>query len=471
MTRSSRRAASLLVVLLARGGLAAGFATKQPCLRTATLSSGQVVLDWNDWHEYRTYCYSDTIPLYGLERLQQGGFPYKTAWQDPGTGQTRYMEYPVVTGLLQYGVTVLTKDYLRHSGEVNPDPPEVIDYFLIMAAVLAVAWLLAVIATVPLAARPGDVALMALSPLVAVHAFTNFDTLAVALACGGMLAWARGRPVLAGLLLGLGAAAKLYPLLVLGPLLVLCWRAGKLAPWRQAAAGTAFGWLAVNLPIAVLYPRGWWEFFRLNSVRLADHDSVYYAVSVLTGWAGFDGPVAPGQSPRILNLVSFGLFAMCCAGIAWIGLTAPRRPRLASLVFLVVAAFLLTNKVWSPQYSLWLVPLAVLALPRWLPVLLWMIVDAYLWVPRLGYFLNLYVPGQGNSVQAFVTVVLVRDLLVLVLCGLVIRTVYRPGTDVVRRDRDDPAGGPLDGAPDAQRVELARIASRTYPASPGATSS
>ena len=33
--------------------------------------------------------------------------------------------------------------------------------------------------------------------------------------------------------------------------------------------------------------------------------------------------------------------------------------------FLIVVAFTLTNKVYSPQYSLWLVPLAVMARPRW----------------------------------------------------------------------------------------------------------
>jgi uncharacterized membrane protein len=47
----------------------------------------------------------------------------------------------------------------------------------------------------------------------------------------------------------------------------------------------------------------------------------------------------------------------------------------------MVAAFLLVNKVWSPQYSLWLVPLAVLAIPQWKPILAWMIVDALLWAP------------------------------------------------------------------------------------------
>ena len=59
-----------------------------------------------------------------------------------------------------------------------------------------------------------------------------------------MLMWSRGRPLAAGVLLGLATAAKLYPVLLLGPLLVLCWRAGR---WR------AFGrrWAARPSP-------GWW---------------------------------------------------------------------------------------------------------------------------------------------------------------------------------------------------------------------
>ena len=278
--------------------------------------------------------------------------------------------------------------------------------------------------------RPADIALMALSPLVAVHAFTNFDTLAVALACGGILAWARGRPVLAGALLGLGAAAKLYPLFVLGPLFVLCRREGRLAEWREALYGGVAGWALVNLPIAVLYPRGWWEFFRLNSVRPAEYDSVYNAISTLTGWQGFDGPLYEGQSPRVLNLVSLGLFALACLAIAWIGATAPVPPRLVSLTFLVVAAFLLTNKVWSPQYSLWLVPLAVLALPRWRLLVGWMIVDALVWLPRMAYYLS--PANKGLPPDWFLGAVLIRDAIVVVLCGLVVRSILRPATDPVR---------------------------------------
>ena len=50
---------------------------------------------------------------------------------------------------------------------------------------------------------------------------------------------------------------------------------------------------------------------------------------------------------------------------------ARRRPRVPQIVFLLVAGFILVNKVDSPQYCLWLLPLAVLARPRWGPLLTW----------------------------------------------------------------------------------------------------
>ncbi|GAA4953097.1 hypothetical protein GCM10023238_19320 [Streptomyces heliomycini] len=65
------------------------------------------------------------------------------------------------------------------------------------------------------------------------------------------------------------------------------------------------------------------------------------------------------------------LMLLCCVGVAALALTAPRRPRFAQLAFLIVAAFILTNKVYSPQYVLWLVPLAALARPKWRDFLVW----------------------------------------------------------------------------------------------------
>lgn len=451
-----------VMLIIAVVFLALGYSTKAACLQTTGGGSAdQRVANWDNNRAYYQLCYSDTVPLYTAELLNQGKFPYKSSWiETDGSGEprttydgqvaVRYMEYPVLTGLYQYVSMALAKTYSAVTRAASiPVVAEVVMFFNIAAFGLALAWLATVWATAMLAGRRvWDAALVAASPLVIFQIFTNFDALATAFAVGAMLAWARRRPVLAGALIGLGVAAKLYPLLLLVPLALLAVRTGR---WREVAktAATAFAtWLLVNLPIMVLFPRGWSEFFRLNTRRGDDMDSLYNVVKSFTGWGGFDTGLGFWQPPTVLNAVTAVLFASCCIAIGVIALTARQRPRVAQLAFLVVAAFLLTNKVWSPQFSLWLVPLAVLALPHRRILLAWMTIDALVWVPRM-----LYLYGEANRglpEQWFTATVLLRDIAVITLCALVIRQIYRPELDLVRYGGrvDDPAGGVFDRAPD-----------------------
>ena len=136
------------------------------------------------------------------------------------------------------------------------------------------------------------------------------------------------------------------------------------------------------------------------------------------------------------------------AGIGYIVLTAPRRPRVPQIAFLVVVAFLVSNKVDSPQYSLWLLPLAVLAYPRWRVLLAWQLVEIYEVLMRYLWFVyddSTAYGKAGVSEGWFVTAVVLRQLAVLVLAGLIIRDIYHPERDVVRQSPagavDDPAGG------------------------------
>ena len=442
--------------------LALGWSTKAACLQsTGTGTADQRVANWENQRAYYELCYSDTVPLYGAELLSQGKFPYKSSWIETdatGAPQTRYdgrpavryMEYPVLTGIYQYVSMALAKTYTALS-KLAPLPvvAEVVMFFDVAAFGLALAWLATVWATAGLAGRRvWDAALVAASPLVIFQIFTNFDALATAFAVAGLLAWARRKPVLAGVLIGLGAAAKLYPLLFLGPMLVLGIRTGRLGALARTAVTAAATWLLVNLPVLVLYPRGWSEFFRLNTRRGDDIDSLYHVAKSFTGWRGFDPRLGFWEPPTVLNTVITVSFVVCCAAIAYVVLTAPQRPRVTQLAFLVVAAFLLTNKVWSPQFSLWLVPLAVLALPHRRILLAWMTIDALVWVPRMYYLYGN--PNRSLPEQFFTTTVLLRDIAVVALCALVIRQIYRPEEDLVRWGGriDDPAGGPFDRAPD-----------------------
>jgi uncharacterized membrane protein len=270
-----------------------------------------------------------------------------------------------------------------------------------------------------------------------------------------MWAWARRRPVLAGALLGLGVAAKLYPVLVLGALFLLCLRAGRLGAWWRAAAAAVVAWLVVNLPVALLAPDNWAWFFLFSRQRPANPESVWNMLLTATDHRILDGPLASGESPSVLNAVVAVLLLAVAAGVGWLVLRAPVRPRVAQVAFLLVAAFLLLNKVYSPQYALWLLPLAVLARPRWRSLLVWQATEAVVWGMTMLFYLGR--DNRGVEAEWFYLAVLVRDAALVALMVLVVREILRPDSDVVRTTWpgvDDPAGGVLDGERD--RLPLQR---------------
>jgi len=394
---------------------------------------------WSAGEQYTKLCYTDVTALYFAEGLDAGKTPY----------QDHPVEYPVLIG----GLMLVAAG----GAELFPASARPEAFFDLTALMLAGFALLTVATTARLAGRRRwDAAMVALAPTLALHANTNWDLAAVGLAGLGLLAWARRRPVAAGVLLGLAIATKLYPVLFLGPLFLLCLRAGRLRPWLLTAGSAAAVCVAVNLPIALAYPQSWRRFFTLNTERGADWDSLWFLLQSLRG-----RPLDSGAEPTMLNAASLACLLVLLAGVTWLALAAPRRPRLASLLFLTVVAFLLTNKVWSPQYSLWLVPLAVLARPSWRLFLGWQVLELAVWATRLYYFLENGQAGTGLPLSWFLTAVVLRDLVLVAYAVLVVRDVLRPDSDPVRASPgsvaavDDPAGGVLDRAPDAG-VRIAR---------------
>lgn len=431
-----------VVLLFAIVVLALAWLGKSPCLQQYREAGGALALDWRNDRQYVAMCYSDTVPLYGVEGLATGGVPYRDAWFDTGSDGSRterYMEYPVLTGFFQWTNAQLTDGWQWLAANLPlPTALDVVVYFDITAFWLALAWLAVCAAVHQLRPdRPWDAVLVALSPLALVHVFTNFDALAVAAATGALVALRGRRPVLAGVLLGIGGALKLYPLLLLLPILLVAlrrrgpdrgfWMGDGLRTAVPVIASAVTTFVLVNLPVAALWFRGWTEFFELNRTRPADPDSIWFVIGYFTGWSGFDGPLAAGQVPVVLDTVVAVLLVAAFAGLAVLTHRAPHPPAVAELCFLTVAAFLLVNKVWSPQYSLWLVPLAVLALPRWRLLLAWMTIDALVWVPRMFQYVG--VQNKGLPPDVFLATVVVRDVVVVVLCVLVVRTILRRGDD------------------------------------------
>jgi uncharacterized membrane protein len=166
----------------------------------------------------------------------------------------------------------------------------------------------------------------------------------------------------------------------------------------------------VNLPLLALYPDGWLEFWRFNAVRGADFGSVWYALQL------------QGHGVSSVSTVAAATLLLLCAGIAAVAYRAPRPPTLAQLSFLTVAAFLLTNKVYSPQYVLWLLPLAVLAragAPLHRAVRDWAIWQA----AEVTYWAMVwrYLEGTLAAGWIYPASVYLRVAATLYLCGQVVR--------------------------------------------------
>src|SRR6266536_3581567 len=374
---------ALLTAGLAGGAL--GFLSKAACRAGA----------WNTgFGPYQAHCYTDIYPLYYTERLAAGKIPY--------LGHP--VEYPVLIGAAMQAAAWV----VRPVGDAFTRGREFFDVTVVLLVIFAVA---AVLATAYLAGRSRrwTALLVALSPAVILAAFINWDLIAMSLATLGLAAWAARRGVLAGVLLGLAVATKFYPVFLLGPLFLLCLRAGRLRAFWVTSAAAAAAWLAVNLPVAIAAPHGWAQFYRFNAARGADWGSIWYFFEA-EHW-----PVLGSMPLAAVNAVSLALFGIACAAIGLLALAAPRRPRLPRLL----------------AYALWQ-------------------------AAEIGYFLAIWaylptiVSGPGGiGTGLYFTAVAARSGTVVLLSALVVRDILRPQADVVRRGgEDDPAGGVLAGAPD-----------------------
>jgi uncharacterized membrane protein len=400
-----------------------GLAQKSPCANGV----------WTGSKQYTHFCYSDVVPLWGDERLNVGAVPYRDTT----------VEYPVLTG----GFMWLTADLTRGVHHFASSWSELIVFGSITMLLLAVCALIVTATTAGTARRrPYDAAIFALSPLLVFHAFSNWDLLAMAFTSAALWAWSRDKPVLAGAMVGLGAAAKLYPVFLLVAVWTLAIRTRRWseAAWATAAAGAV--WLATNIPLALAYHEGWWEFYSFSQTRATERSTLWAIGKTLGEGAAGGGDavywVPPGAA------VALALIGALTAVVV-LGLAAPVRPRLAQLAFLAVLAFLLTTKVWSPQYSMWLVPLIALARPRWRLTMIWQLVEVVVWMATLTILLGYTEQAHSISYGWLVVILLVRDVLLLALAALVIREMWCPWLDVVRVDgADDPGGGVFDGAPD-----------------------
>ena len=287
----------------------------------------------NGWAQPGNYihaCYSDLPALFGERGLITHSWPYASA--------TNAVEYPPLTGLVMWGTSFLVAD----SGNKYRN------YFDVNALLIALLFIASVVLLKKL--KPELWYLLPVAPAVVASLFINWDLWAVISSLAAIYFFDTGKYRASALLLGISIATKFFPIVLLLPIALIFFRKAKLRQLVEYLFITTALWLAINLPFIITTPTGWFRFFKLNSERVADWGSIWHALDVF----GFK----VGQ----LNLLSILLFLIGALAFTLFIFGIAEIPSLASVSFFIVAIFVTASKVYSPQYVLWLTPLAVMAI-------------------------------------------------------------------------------------------------------------
>lgn len=322
---------------------------------------------WLDDVQYTTGCYSDAVPFWGLRGVAAGQVPYAEA----------RMEYPVLTGLTIWAEGWITRILWGARADAAA--------FLAVVSAVNAGLAFLVLRMMTRAGLPRTRLLCwAAAPPLVLYLGHNWDMVAVAFAVAGVLAAARAQGTRAAGLAALGGAAKLFPVLLL-PLLGLGTLTG---PGRWSArigkamlltVAALLCWALVNAPVAWAAFDNWSEFYRFSGARSGTAASVWELLGQSGWWA---------SDIRTRNLVSGASFVLGAGAIVALGWQR-HHARLWLLFTPVLAWFLLTNKVYSPQFDLWLYPLIVLTSWRLWPLAWFVLGDMAAYFAEFWWFAGL----------------------------------------------------------------------------------
>jgi uncharacterized membrane protein len=259
--------------------------------------------------------------------------------------------------------------------------------------------------------------LFALSPAVIAALFINWDIWAIAPFLLSLFFLERRRYVLSGTLLSISIFLKFFPVIFALP--ILLYLRGERVNRNAFIKGLSVTSLLVNFPFLVANFEGWAKFYLFNYQRGVDFGSIWYLISLRGSWITHLNELI---TPLVLALALF--------------IYSRYRDQLFGSFFLVAAIFFTLNKVYSPQYVLWLSVAALLYFPRtklfYLLFALWQGGELLYQFGIWRYLLTILEESGGITTNSYLLISLIRIGSLLVLTGY---AVYLLENDLMKSRR------------------------------------
>jgi len=338
------------------------------------------------------------------------------------------LEYPpgalpafAVPGLVSHG---------GHDQDVKPAFRRTFETLMWMCGAIALLAMAATLRAVGGRASP-RLLFTALAPLaLGTVILSRFDLWPAALAACAIAALVNGRVRLGHVLLGVGAAAKFYPGVLLPLAVAYTWRRRSRREALLCLALTVAVFVLVFLPFVALSPGGVWHSVSIQLGRPLQVESLGAALLLvghhvfgfgLAGETSHGSQNVAGTAADTLGVVT----TLVQAGVlVWIWTSFARGPATAAAFVraaaAAVCAFVAFGKVLSPQFLIWLIPVVPLVRGRrglWAAgLLLAALVLTQIWFP-FRYFRLALDFEAGLS-----WVLLARDLVLVALVVLLAHT-------------------------------------------------
>ena len=287
---------------------------------------------WVTPDQYVHACYSDIPSLYGERELDDDRWSYSST--------TNAVEYPVLTGTVMWFFARVIP-----SGE-----NEMLNYYRINQIFLAGLFLF--IAFIVYRIKPEFAYLSAIAPAAIASLYINWDLWAIASMMLSIYWFDRKKYTHSALAMGISISTKFLPIFLLLPIALILWRRNEIRELVRYCAIAVATFAVINIPVMLTTPDGWLRFYQLNFDRGEDWGSLWYALSSLgvnLGNTNFFAILALAVAVLVISLLIF---------------STKETVQLAEVSFIVLALVMIASKVYSPQYVLWLVPLAVIAISR-----------------------------------------------------------------------------------------------------------
>ena len=353
---------------------------------------------WSTPAQYIHTCYSDIPALYGERDLDKDQWSYSST--------TDAVEYPVLTGTVMWLLALATP-----SGE-----NEILNYYRLNALFLAALFIF--IAFIVHRIRPEFSYLAAIAPAAIASLYINWDLWAIASMILSIYWFDRKKYKHSAVAIGISISTKFLPVFLLLPIALILWRRNEVRELIRYIVIAVLTFAAINLPVLLTTPEGWLRFYELNFDRGQDWGSLWYALSSLgvnLGNTNFFAILALFVSVLFVSLLIFSTKNVLT---------------LADVSFIVLALVMIASKVYSPQYILWLVPLAVIAMSSrrdlhafWI----WQIAEVMYHLAIWQHLATVTGAKFGLPLAGYALITLIRILACLYFVGVLVKKKAKDG--------------------------------------------